>query len=313
MKNILIGFLFLLINTALASPSPLQAENIEYLYHEKAECYAGWVVEPSSDNAFEKKFNLPDDIIHEYEMFLTENDETIVIKDNKGNQYTYDDIEARCFKNEGTIILYDAERNNYGNNIALGRDSKTNFVIQYEGDSMIVSEVTGYYKNSEPLVNMNNRPCRNITEYTRESRAIEIKVFKQIIKNGCLSERIEYYEKNSIIEIAFYDESGRKDETLKREDLMDKSEYIPMFRVCINRYGSDREDGNKFIEKTIENIKKGIEYGLVSRTEMNNNNKKGQLFADAKMKSFDSSIKEFCSIFDLAASDYKIKNSEDPY
>ena len=75
----------------------------------------------------------------------------------------------------------------------------------------------------------------------------------------------------------------------------------------------NREFGNKYINKSIEDIKKGIEYGLVSKKEMNDNNRTGQLIADIKMRNFDASAREFCSILDLAASAYKIKNTDDPY
>ena len=121
----------------------------------------------------------------------------------------------------------------------------------------------------------------------------------------------EYEFKDNRIYV--FNKSGDYVETITRGDLLDKSEYIPMMRLCIKRNNMNREFGNKYINKSIEDIKKGIEYGLVSKKEMNDNNRTGQLIADIKMRNFDASAREFCSILDLAASAYKIKNTDDPY
>ena len=96
------------------------------------------------------------------------------------------------------------------------------------------------------------------------------------------------------------------DQKVQRKKNIDDIDLSQVFSDSQNT-----SEKNSEINKSIEDIKKGIEYGLVSKKEMNDNNRTGQLIADIKMRNFDASAREFCSILDLAASAYKIKNTDD--
>jgi hypothetical protein len=60
-------------------------------------------------------------------------------------------------------------------------------------------------------------------------------------------------------------------------------------------------------------IQKGILYGIVSKKEMNANNRKGQFYADAYENDFSELMMTQCKRVQNDISRFKMKYTEDPY
>ena len=110
--------------------------------------------------------------------------------------------------------------------------------------------------------------------------------------------------------------------TIERTGLIREAERIPKYRYCIDHYGLDIESGNELIEAAIVTIKAGINYGLVSRKEMNDQNKKALEYDQYMALNYSPGfkkrrLKNLCESFDklIHGHIYMQKNSkyEDPY
>ena len=175
--------------------------------------------------------------------------------------------------------------------------------------------------------------CQNqVSQFDLETNKLMSTAFYKIKTNECKRSYEEIYNLNdgSMKAISFpRDECpgicrmfSSNEYTIERTGLIREAERIPKYRYCIDHYGLDIESGNELIEAAIVTIKAGINYGLVSRKEMNDQNKKALEYDQYMALNYSPGfkkrrLKNLCESFDklIHGHIYMQKNSkyEDPY
>jgi len=308
-------------------------------------CYEGVLPTSSSFTATEVKeeLNLLTDIKFKVTDLLEPqkgvNDNFYIFKDDEGNKYSGNDIDARCFEERGAIIHY---KNNEIVAIAYGVDKKLKSTYVYADNypTHLLFPVGYYFKE-----NIGNSPCFRVVEldYNEGERGTDTKgvTEKKVINNECV---ITYIGDNEGLTI--FDISPNKPKKHIPNDMELHAKYIPLYQACVQQ---DFRIENKvaaetLIKEYIENIKTAIDYGMATRDEMNKRDKEGRkLVNEIKARGFYSDypyqeiandfrrayddgslfivavydglkkIENFCARFNKLALDLQIEETEGPY
>ena len=309
-------------------------------------CYEGVFLKTPSDTAVKEKFNLPKDIKFKFKDLLEPqkgaDDNFYRFEDDEGNRYTGMDVEARCYEDKGTMISYE---NNSNNIVAatIGEDKKLKTGISYVDSYPTALLVpVGYYF----IENLGKFYCFKAFRYDfNEDKigVIDTVIHRKVINNKCAETAITYRDTLSIYDPLTFGSSPEY--VINKKNIELHAKYIPVYRSCIKEdIRVDKSAADKLIKKYIEEIKKGIEYELVSREDMNAQDKEGKklaneiqgnglysnfsyqvvanefrnVYEDGSLWSFVSfealqKIPNLCARFNKLALDYQIEEIEGPY
>ena len=313
-------------------------------------CYEGEFLTIPSDKAVREKFNLPRDIKFKF-TFIPGISKRIGDKflhyfmDDNGNKGTAEDMDIRCFEDKGTMIIYE---NNIITDALIGEDEKPEIAIVYEDNYPVTLMTLEKFFSGRWTVDYGNYDLCPTTVFEYDYKegkigVIDIVSHRKVINNKCVNTAIQYRDTLNIFDPLTPGSSPEY--VINKKNIELHAKYIPVYRFCIKEdIRVDKSAADKLIKKYIEEIKKGIEYGLVSREDMNAQDKEGKklaneiqgnglysnfsyqvvanefrnVYEDGSLWSFVSfealqKIPNLCARFNKLALDYQIEEIEGPY
>ena len=292
MKKAIIAVLFFMIMPALQANSLLQ--NMmgapPLAYKGMFVCYEGWHVNIPDKKITKEELKSPSNIF--FDFMYSFGPDGIEYKDLEGNALSQSAVEAACARGERSsarshvigptsFIKYDA----------LFKNGDLHFVIHRNIEGFAIAK-TFYGDNYEKRKFFDksyqaDRGCPIYESYYdmafNETRSGELdsKLHFEFENNKCSLQVEEKWKDGQMDAIRFYKENGFSFDGIFKKDLFIKSKYIPVYRVCMQEdHRTNKTAAEKLIRGYIEDIKTGIDYGLVSREEMNARDRAGRKLAN---------------------------------
>ena len=295
MKKAIIAVLFFMIMPALQANSllhnmmgapPLVSHKGMFV------CYEGWHANIPDKKITKEELKYPFNIF--FDFMYSFGPDGIEYKDLEGNALSQSAVEAACVRGERssarshvigptTFIKYDA----------LFKNGDLHFVIHRNIEGFAIAK-TFYGDNYEKRKYLSNniRAYRGCPIYEshydmafNETRSGELlgTVHFEFKDNKCSLQVEEKWKDGQMKSIHFFKETESRKawDEIFRKDLFIKSKYIPVYRVCMQEdHRANKTAAEKLIRGYVEDIKTGIDYGLVSREEMNARDRAGRKLAN---------------------------------